>query len=321
MNRAAILAQIVEIANLMDEQMELMPYEFQTQEQVLEGIRNVSQDDWFLPDIVLALTSLPRVRREDLIDIVYRLPVFPGLALKALGQGSDSGMNFAQLYELAMSDPVLAGDLLQVANSSSPSRRIANIGQAITSIGMHAARKVLMAAVLRPFFLSARLTELWNHSVTIAQCAERLATISGRADPAEAFLSGLVHDVGALAMEKLNGEAAAARERILQCGCEPIFVERILCRFDHAELGGDILQRWNFPEGLSEGVRRHHQPEQTESPLSAILYLAEYWCASEEDLPSAFRLNLSLDRTGLTFDRMREADDRHGLVDTLIYAA
>jgi putative nucleotidyltransferase with HDIG domain len=321
--KALLFAQIVELANLFDEQVEFLPYEYRTVEQILDELRWMAHDGFCHPAVVTALASLPRARKEQLLEIVYRLPVFPAVALKTLALASHEEVNFQLLENLVSSDQVLAGNLLKVANSAlfSPVRAISNIRLALSYIGLEAARKVLMAAVLQPLFASGKVKELWKHSLEMAQLAERMARLSGRVNPEEAFLCGLVHDVGRLALEKLSGEVPAAYARLLARGCCPVFAELVLCRFEHGELGADILRVWNFPEHLIDSIRHHHQPEQAESPMASLLYVAEFWSGSEEDLPSALRLARALELTGLSAERLESLEERSGLLDALIRAA
>lgn len=320
-DRASIIAEIVEMANLFDEQVEYLPYDYKTTDQILDGLRIISRDDLFLPEIILSLTSLPRVGKEQVLRNVDGLPVFPSMALRAIEPGPDEGAASAQLLQLASSDPALADSLLQVANSElhRPGKRILTARQAIAFIGIKAARKVLTAAAIRPVFAAAKAVEMWKHSLLVAQMAERLAVVSARADPKEAFLAGLVHDVGRLAFETLTGEVAIIYERMIARKCEPIFVEKVLCGSDHAEVVTDLLRRWSFPERLIAAVRHHHQPEQTDSGLASLLYLAEYWSGSEEDLSSTMRLQLAMDRTGISIDVMRSTGLPNGLLDSLAF--
>ena len=322
-DRIGVMAGIVEAASLFTEALEYLPYEYQTVDQILNELRALSAEGALLEDVVRGLASLPRAPREDLLDAVYRLPVFPGVALRALEPAAEERLGLAHLFEIASSDTGLASALLRVANSGlySPPRTIASVRQAIEYIGVKAARKVLMASVLRPFFAPVKITEMWRHSLRMAQFVERLAVISGRADPKEAFLAGLVHDAGRLAMDKMTGEVSHVRARMLEKRCEPVFVEKLLCRFDHGELGADILHRWNFPQSICEAVQFHHEPERTSSDFAALIYLGEYWSASEEDLPSASRLRRAMDRTRITAELMQSADSRNGLLDSLIHAA
>jgi len=322
-NKAALFAQIVELADLFDEQIEFLPYLYRTVEQMLDELRWMAQDGFCHPAAVTALTSLPRTPKQQLLESVYRLPVFPASALQALALAAEEEVSFHLLDRLASSDQVLAGNLLKVANSAlfGPTRPLATIRQALSYIGLNAARKVLMAAVLEPLFGSANLRHLWLHSVEMAQLCERMARETGRLNPDEAFLGGLVHDVGRLALGKLSGESAAAYLRLIEKGCVPVFAELTLLRFDHAELGGDILRVWNFPDHLVEAVQHHHAPEQSEGQLASLLYIAECWLGGDEDLPSAVRLAEAAKRSGLSLDRLYGLEPSVGLLDALIRAA
>jgi putative nucleotidyltransferase with HDIG domain len=322
-NKSSLFAQIVELADLFDEQIEYMPHGYRTVEQVLDELRWMTQDGFCHPAVVAALTSLPRTPKQQLLESVYRLPVFPASALQALALAAEEEVSFQELDRLAGSDQVLAGNLLKVANSVlfSPTHPVATIRQALSYIGLEAARKVLMAAVLEPLFGSAKLRSLWLHSLRMAQFCERIARETGRLNPDEAFLAGLVHDVGRLALSKLSGEAAAAYDRLIEKGCVPVYAELTLLRFDHAELGGDILRVWNFPDHLVGAVQHHHAPEQSEVELASLLYAAECWMGGDEDLPSSVRLAEAVKRAGLSIGRLSPPEPSAGLLDALICAA
>ena len=322
-DKATLFAQVVELANLFDEQLEFLPYEFRTVEQIIDELRWMAHDGFCHPAIVTALASLPRARKEQLLEVIYRLPVFPAVALKTLALTSNEEVSFQLLEKLVSSDQVLAGNLLRVANSAlfSPARVISGVRLALSYIGLEAARKVLMAAVLQPLFASGKLKELWRHSLEMAELAERMARLSGQVNPEEAFLCGLVHDVGRLALERLSGEVPLAHARMVAKGGCPVFAELVLCRFEHGELGSDILRVWNFPEHLIEAIRYHHQPEQSDSQMASLLYIAEFWSGAEEDVPSALRMGRALERTGLTPERLEGLDESGRLLEALIRAA
>ena len=314
-DRTGIIAEIIAVANHFDEQLEMLPFENKTVDQILDEFRAMSEGQLFLPEIVLGLMSIPRARMDSLLELAHGMTLHPAAALLALD-------DTAPLTELAASSEMLSEALLEVANSE-PHKlegHIGSAGEAIACIGPKAARKILMTAAMRPFFAATKRPDLWRHSLQVAQLAERLATISGRIDPHEAFLAGLVHDAGRVVLDGLTGEAFTVYTRMLK-SCAPAFVERVLCRFDHAELGAAVLRQWEFPESIATAVRHHHEPEQNESELASVLYLAEYWSGSEEDLPSALRLGVAIDRTGLTLDLVQSAAGTNGLEEALIAAA
>jgi putative nucleotidyltransferase with HDIG domain len=315
-----LLGEILEIATCFEDRIEFLPYERVTGEQVLDELSRVAAELGVRPAVVAALASLQRVRVEQLVERVYRLPVFPLVALRALELARAEDTSVSEIEKLVSADQVLAGRLIEAANSSlySPARRIASLRQAVAYIGLEAARRVLMAAVFHPLFASAGLRGLWRHSLEVSQLAEYFAEAGGRVPPEEAFLAGLVHDVGRLALETAQGEDVIAYKRMLEKGCEPVFAEMALCGFDHGLAGAGIVRFWSFPEHLAQAVQDHHHPEHSSSELAAILYLAEFWSDAEEDLPSGVRLEAALQRTGLSWDALRDAHVRPGSLAELL---
>lgn len=302
------LTEILELADFFDQRLQFLPYERITAEQILDELHWMAQEGFYRPAVVGALAGLSRIRKESLLEKVNRLPVFPAVALKVLGLACEPESSFSEMETLVSSDQVLAGRILKAANSSlyGSGGRISTIRQAMAYIGLETSRRVLTAGVFQPLFASASLHGLWKHSLEISQLAEKLAGHSGQIPPDEAFLAGLVHDVGRLALQKSAQEDVIAYTRLLERGCQPVFAEAVLCGFDHGVAGGDILRLWSFPENLTEAVQSHHQPEHSDSKLAAILYLAEFWSGSDEDLPSWVRLRSALERSGISFDLLRQ---------------
>ena len=108
--------------------------------------------------------------------------------------------------------------------------------------------------------------------------------LSSKVIPREAFLAGLVHDVGRLAISLLPAEAGKAFERLTVKGCEPTIAEWVLFGFDHAEAGAEVLRIWKFPQEMVTAVQYHHNPDRAGSDLAAVLYVAEFSSGADEDL-------------------------------------
>jgi putative nucleotidyltransferase with HDIG domain len=318
-----LLKDILEIAACYAQRVEYLPYEALNGEQMVDELGAVAAELGIPPVVVTALASMQRIRLEQLVDRVHRLPVFPRVALRALEMARAEDTSVSAVEKLVSADQVLAGRLIQTANSSlyNPARRIATLRQAIAYVGLEAARRVLMAAVFHPLFASAGLKGLWRHSLEVSQLAEGLAATSRKVSPEETFLAGLVHDVGRLTLATAQGEDVLAYARMLEQGCEPVFAEMVLCGFDHGRAGAAILRFWSFPEHLVQAVEAHHHPEHSDSELAAILYLAEFWSGSDEDLSSACRLRAAFQRTGLTWDDLRNARLRPGSLSELLGSA
>lgn len=249
-----------------------------------------------------ALTCLQATTRADLNAVIGKLPVFPAAAHRVLQVLLREDWHASELGSIAKSDPTLAAHLIRAANSWThrPRQPISTIPHAITYIGAERTSRILCAASMRPLFTSDILRRIWNHSVESAEIARQMAQIAGSLPPEEAFLAGLVHDIGRLAMATLPSEFQARSARLIEKGCELVPVERALCGFDHAEAGAIALRHWSFPEDMAHAVQHHHHPERSDSKMTALLYLTEHWTNSCEDLPSLVRLKTASARLGLT---------------------
>jgi putative nucleotidyltransferase with HDIG domain len=277
------------------------------------------------PSVEAMFSYLQVTSRADVSRVIDRLPVFPRAAREVVKCVSRSDVGPPELEKVAALDPVMSGLLIQTANSSyySPRQPIASIRHAVSYIGVEATRKVLLAATFRSNFASMRMHQLWNHSLDVAQTAERLAAHSRlQIDPAEAFLAGLVHDVGRLAFSIMPTAFLDRFYRLTDRGCPAREVETCLSGLCHGEVGAQTLVQWKFPDALVEAVRWHHRPERSSLALPSLLYLAEVAVESDEDLPSAVRLRIACRQAGVDSESVADTtDEQQGYLEPLRFAA
>jgi putative nucleotidyltransferase with HDIG domain len=309
----AKLAAVLEICDDFDQFFEAEPLaEFDVADQSIN------------PSVETLFSYLQVTSRADVSRVIDRLPVFPRAAQEVVKCVSSSDATVRELEKVASLDPVMSGLLIQTANSSyySPRHPIASIRHAISYIGVEATRKVLLAATFRSNFASMRLHQLWNHSLDVAQTAERLAMHSRMLDPSGAFLAGLVHDVGRLAFSIMPAAFLERFYRLTDRGCPAVEVEICLSGRCHGELGAETLVQWKFPDSLVEAVRWHHRPERSTSAIAGLLYLAEVVSESEEDLPSAIRMRTACRQTGIDPETLADLNrEQQGYLESLRFAA
>jgi putative nucleotidyltransferase with HDIG domain len=271
------------------------------------------------------MSYLQVTSRADVSRVIDRLPVFPRAAREVVRQLANPDAGPREMESAASLDPVLAGRLIQTANSAfySPRNAIATIFHAVSYIGTETARRVLLAAAIRGNFSSPQSHTLWNHSLDVAQTAELIAMhASVKIDPAKAFLAGLIHDIGRLAFAIMPVAFQERYRRLTDGGCPPVQVEMCLSGRCHGEVGAETLTQWKFPEEIIEAVRWHHHPERSTVPLASLLYLAEFIAESQEDLPSYVRTNDAARVTGVSIGALAAIRNRNaGSLESLRFAA
>jgi putative nucleotidyltransferase with HDIG domain len=163
-------------------------------------------------------------------------------------------------------DVALSARVLRCINSSAYSLRVrvTNLQQAISYLGMKQIRNIAMTASVSDLFRGAetigpyRRGGLWRHLVAVGLCA-RLIAMRRKLDSFEdAFLAGLLHDIGLVLADQYAhlpfSQVIGKLEPTRTLGD----VERSVMGFDHTMLGEKIGERWGFPEAVQAAIRHHH---------------------------------------------------------------
>jgi HD-like signal output (HDOD) protein len=187
-------------------------------------------------------------------------------------------------------DPALATKILKLVNSAfyGLPAQVASLERAIVMLGLSAVRNLALAASLSRLFKEGQISsqfgtaDLWQHSVAVGVCAKMLAQ-AGRALPGdEAFVAGLVHDIGLIVAHQLF--RAQVKDVAERCFSEPqnyCAAEEAAIGADHQALGGALAAKWRFPPGLCHAITYHHDPSSLQPELqkvAALIYVADTLC-------------------------------------------
>jgi|GEM_PF-2598624 len=184
------------------------------------------------------------------------------LAARSLGVvGSAQGMLWRELSNplvdvqrvdrVLRADPVIAARVLKVANSAfyRHAGQIGTIDKALLTLGFDGVRGISAAVGLaRMGGRSLQGAALAAHSVAVASIAQDVAVTAGLSCAGEAFLAGLLHDIGLLVEWKLVAQRVAARQ-------PPMPVDPMR----HSRLGAVVLAAWQVPLEVSRAVVSHHE--------------------------------------------------------------
>lgn len=308
------LLRILEAAHVFDECLEALPYESRGLPELLEEAAALDAGrEW--ARLLDVFRKPARFEDRKLDAALKRLSVNPQVVVETSRVVLDPNTEVSDLERLAGQDPALAAGLLQAANSARYGVRhpLSTLRQAILHLGLDESRRVLTAAALRGAFRAPCARSLWLHSLDTAAMASAIAQEAAGLDPREAFLAGLMHDLGRLLLLASPDVSMPAYSELTARGCPPVAVELALCGEDHAAIGARALERWGIAGQVVEAVRAHHRPRPDTSPLSAAVQVAEELGAGEEDLPSLPRFRDSLRALGLAAARLPEHCPATGL--------
>ncbi len=232
-------------------------------------------------------------RPFDSTDLLA-LPVLPAVVGDLLAAFGDDQLDLQRLTQLIRYDAVLSARMLTVTNSVAYARqapRTASLEQSLTILGLDTARAIVTTTALcqSPSFPypipTSELNRFWRHSLACAQMARRLAEMTGYPDPDEAYLGGLLHDLGQLIIGVRHAGVFREVRVLAPLQHEIPNLERRLFGADHCELGAALVDAWKLNSFLADAIRFHHLSAEElrgTHPLLRLLHVANTLSQEEE---------------------------------------
>jgi signal transduction histidine kinase/HD-like signal output (HDOD) protein len=205
--------------------------------------------------------------RSDLknrIDRLRCLPSPPRVAARVLPLALDPAAELDQLGELIGSDPALAVAVLRGAGTRWRGVQTPSIRMAPHELGQHTVRTAVLNVTTETLFgevqqgSRARMG-LWKRALAGALGAETIAVRINHPTPHEAYLAGLLHDIGKAVLLAVAPEAwSRAVERAKTHPISDAEAEQQELGVDHALAGKWFGQRNGFPQRVLDVVWLHH---------------------------------------------------------------
>ncbi len=243
------------------------------------------------PDVITR--ELPQIV-TDCLNIPGSVASLPTVATELMRLADDPESKVDDIVRVINTDPALCARVLKVANSSfyGFSRTIASIKHAITLLGLNAVKNIAVAASLHKVFRSHQhLTalnprDLWLHSFGVAIAAREISNVVGSIAADEAFLAGLMHDVGIIVeMQAFRSEFSSFEKLLLDCPKVTFRdAERQFFGATHEDFGAGLCQVWKFPRSIEEAIAGHHAPnlevESDHATLAFVIHAAELFATN-----------------------------------------
>jgi len=230
------------------------------------------------------------VDEESLLTRIIKttgdLPTMPHIANLVIEKLAAPATSPKEIHVIISKDQALAARVLRIANSPffGYPRTVTRLTDAIVIMGFNSIRSLVLTSVFQDLFKSFGLTEklLWEHSLVCASISQRIAKSTGFRKTEEAFLVGLMHDIGKVVlylkvpdkMSDIIQEVYNTQERSFT------EMEADAFGFTHAEVGRAMAVKWNFAKEIEEAIGNHHYPERAVilPSLSYIVHLANNYC-------------------------------------------
>jgi HD-like signal output (HDOD) protein len=220
---------------------------------------------------------------------VKSIPTLPTVLTELSRRMEDPKTSSDDLAQVILQDQAISSKVLKLVNSPfyGYSGRINTINQGIVILGFNAVKNLVLSTSVMEAFKGTessevfRMDQLWVHSASVAGVSKLLAERAGGVDPEEAFVAGLLHDIGKILLwisepKLLTGCITASINHKLPLGD----VERKVLGFGDNELAAVLAEKWKFPTSLKEALRWRPQPEYAgpSAPLASCIHCANILC-------------------------------------------
>jgi putative nucleotidyltransferase with HDIG domain len=231
-----------------------------------------------------------RERTLKIINNVFNLNVIPKVVFELIKALDNPRTNAMELNKLVSHDQALITKILTVANSPmyGLQRKVTTIDFAILVIGFKELKNIVAAISISDAlrnktdkYLSQK--DFLLHSYLVGSAAKKIAKDIGLQNSGEAFICGFLHDIGLSIIHRYMHSSFVRIVDLIQ-------TQRLTLReaelevngITHEEVGSVLLEKWNFPNEISEPVLYHHNPSQSQSSptMSSIINLADFMTES-----------------------------------------
>ncbi|MFW5652489.1 MAG: HDOD domain-containing protein [Planctomycetota bacterium] len=203
------------------------------------------------------------------VQEISHIATLPEVTLKIIDLVEDPSSTAQDLHKVIANDPALCSRILKVVNSAfyGLPGQIGSINRAIVLLGLNAVKNIAIATSLGKLFRGGELCpqfnarDLWLNSMSVAASSKMVAEAAGIGLSDEAFLAGLLHDIGIMVEMQANRQGLIeVFDDVAQSGGSFIEAENRILGADHQAFGQALCERWRFPKSFSYVTGYHHNP-------------------------------------------------------------
>jgi putative nucleotidyltransferase with HDIG domain len=234
---------------------------------------------------MISNTTPTRIKR--ITESIISLPTLPAVVSKMIELVDNPKTSAASLARLISTDQALTAKILKLANSAYYGfpREISTVNMAIVVLGFNTVKDMGLSLSVFEVFKDIEgskvfeVSKFWEHSIACGAAARLLARRIRYKFVGEAFVAGLLHDIGKVILNQYVHKEfieiinlASSQEKTLDEAEEEIIGT------NHAEVGSWLAEKWNLPKIIVDSIAYHHKPweAKAEPLLVAIVCVANY---------------------------------------------
>lgn len=254
------------------------------------------------------MTVQPLTREQavaNAIREISHIATLPEITLKIIELVESPNSTAQDLNKVISNDPALCSRILKVVNSAfyGLPGQIGSINRAIVLLGLNAVKNIAIAASLAKLFRGGSLTpefgakDLWNHSIATASACKMIADHLKLAFADEAFLAGLIHDIGIIVEIQYDRHRlidVVGRVKVDANGlptADWMEAETEVFGATHQDFGQGLCEKWKFPKNFALVTGYHHRPMELAREIRTLVMIVHVADKLAAKIPGGFRLD------------------------------
>ncbi len=237
-------------------------------------------------DTALIERQAKREKTELILSNVYNLPAIPAIMMEIARLLEKPNATANELARIIGRDQGIASKVLSIANSPlyGLPRKVSTIDFAILIIGFEDIRNIVTALSMVESFKNKtdknlNQKQFWLHSILTGLAAKKFAEELGYKNGSEAFVAGLIHELGIPVIHKyFHTNFIVITEKVKTAKISFMESEYEVLGLTHQEIGRYLAIKWNLPLSLCDAILNHHTPNLSKESrtLTALIHLADY---------------------------------------------
>jgi len=208
---------------------------------------------------------------EQLLKKIESLPTLPIVVTRIMQLVENPKTAAVEISKVVSLDPALTVKILKIVNSAYYGfpKQITTITHAIMILGFEDVKNLALSVSVFDIFKGKAVkdavafdrTALWTHMIAVGVCTKILAKRLRLKNPEEAFICGLLHDMGKIILDQYFHEDF---NKVITCVQEENLLffnaEKKCIEVDHTEIGRIVAKKWGLPQCIVDCAAYHHIP-------------------------------------------------------------